>query len=163
MGDVVEGVEDQAGLAGADLVGGETTDHFVDGVLQVRLAGGEREGERLTATAAAGWVLDRLAGGVVVVAEGFAPEGGRGASVASFEDVGAEGADVLDDFDGLVHECPSPGYFLAQSLVRKRLRSGLRYVVGIPRSGPKPFCGLNAKARRVAGLQSLLYKLIVTG
>jgi hypothetical protein len=46
---------------------------------------------------------------VVVVAEGFALEGGRGASVASFEDVGAEGADVLDDFDGLVHEYPLPG------------------------------------------------------
>jgi hypothetical protein len=29
--------------------------------------------------------------------------------VASFEDVGAEGADVLDDFDGLVHEYPLPG------------------------------------------------------
>jgi hypothetical protein len=29
--------------------------------------------------------------------------------VASLEDVGAEGADVLDDFDGLVHEyIPSP-------------------------------------------------------
>jgi hypothetical protein len=33
--------------------------------------------------------------------------------VASFEDVGAEGADVLDDFDGLVHEYPLPrGTFL---------------------------------------------------
>jgi hypothetical protein len=33
--------------------------------------------------------------------------------VASFEDVGAEGADVLDDFDGLVHEVPPPrGTFL---------------------------------------------------
>jgi hypothetical protein len=52
--------------------------------------------------------------------------------VASFEDVGAEGADVLDDFDGLVHGYPSPGYFLAQSLVLKRLKSGLRHVVGIP-------------------------------
>jgi hypothetical protein len=50
--------------------------------------------------------------------------------VASFEDVGAEGADVLDDFDGLVHGYPSPGYFFAQSPVIKRLRSGLRYVVG---------------------------------
>jgi hypothetical protein len=56
----VEGVEDQAGVAGADLVGGETPDHFIDGVLEVRLAGGEREGEGLAATAAPGWVLDRL-------------------------------------------------------------------------------------------------------
>ena len=129
-GDVVEGVEDQAGVAAADLVGGETPDYFVDGVLEVRLAGGEREVEGLAATATPAGVLDRLAIGVVVVAEGFALEGGRGASVASFEDVGAEGADVLDDFDGLVHGYPSPGYFLAQSLVRKRLRSGLRYVLG---------------------------------
>jgi hypothetical protein len=117
-------------VAGTDLVGRETPDHFVDGVLQVRLAGGEWEGEGLAATAAPGWVLNRLAVRVVVVAEGFALEGGRGASVASFEDVGAEGADVLDDFDGRVHEYPSLGYFFAQSLVMKRLRSGLRYVVG---------------------------------
>jgi hypothetical protein len=105
----VEDVEDQAGVAGTDLVGGETADHFVDGVLEVRLAGGEWEVEGLTTTATPGWILNRLAGGVVVVAEGFALEGGRGASVASFEDVGAEGADVLDDFDGLVHEYPLPG------------------------------------------------------
>jgi hypothetical protein len=31
---VVKGVEDQAGLAVADLVGGETPDHFVDGLLE---------------------------------------------------------------------------------------------------------------------------------
>jgi len=96
-------------VAGADLVGGETPDHFVDGVLEVRLAGGELEGEGLAATAVADGILDGLAGGVVVVAEGFALEGGRGAAVASFEDVGAEGADVLDDFDGLVHGYPLPG------------------------------------------------------
>ena len=96
-------------MAVADLVGGETPDHFVDGVLEIRLAGGELEVEGLTATAPPGWVLDRLAVWVVVVAEGFALEGGRGASVASFEDVSAEGADVLDDFDGLVHEYPLPG------------------------------------------------------
>jgi hypothetical protein len=117
-------------VAAADLVGGETPDYFVDGVLEVRLAGGEREVEGLAATATPAGVLDRLAIGVVVVAEGFALEGGRGASVASFEDVGAEGADVLDDFDDLLHEYPLPGYFLAQSLVRKRLRSGLGYVLG---------------------------------
>ena len=108
-GDVVERVEDQASVAVADLVGCETADHFVDGVLYVRLAGGEREGEGLTPTAAPGWVLDGLAGGVVIVAEGFALEGGRGAAVTSFKDMGAEGADVLDDFDGLVHEYPLPG------------------------------------------------------
>ncbi len=100
----MKGVEDQAGVTGADLVGGESPDHFVDGVLVVRLAGGEREIEGLSATAAPAGVPEGLAGGMVVVAEGFAPEGGRGALVSSFEDVGAEGADVLDDFDGLVHE-----------------------------------------------------------
>jgi autotransporter translocation and assembly factor TamB len=63
-------------VAGADLVGGETPDHFVDGVLEVQLAGGEWEVEPVTATAASGGVLDGLAGGVVVVAEGFALEGG---------------------------------------------------------------------------------------
>jgi hypothetical protein len=76
-------------------------------VLEVLLAGGEWEVEAVTATAAVGF-LGGFAGGVVVVAEGFALEGGRGASVASFEDVGAERADVFDDFDGLVHEVPPP-------------------------------------------------------
>jgi hypothetical protein len=107
--DIVQGSEDHAGAAVADLVGGETPDHFVDGVLKVRLAGGEWEVEGLAATAAPGWVWEAFTVGVVLVAEGFALEGGRGASVASFEDVGAEGADVLDDFDGLVHEYPLPG------------------------------------------------------
>jgi hypothetical protein len=32
-GDVVEGVEDQGGLAGTDLIGGEAPNYFVDGVL----------------------------------------------------------------------------------------------------------------------------------
>jgi hypothetical protein len=96
-------------VAGADLVGGETPDHFIEGVLEVQLAGGEWEGEGLTATAATAGILDGLAGWVVVVAEGFALEGGGGASVATFEDVGAEGADVLDDFDGLVQGYPLPG------------------------------------------------------
>ena len=72
---IVEGGEDQAGLTGADLVGGEAPDYFVDGVLEVLLAGGEWEVEAVTATAA-GRFLSGLAGGVVVVAEGFAPEGG---------------------------------------------------------------------------------------
>lgn len=63
-------------MAVADLVGGETPDHFIDGVLQVRLAVREWEVEGLAATAAPSWVLDRLASGVVVVAEGFALESG---------------------------------------------------------------------------------------
>jgi hypothetical protein len=83
--------------------------------------------------------------------------------VASFEDVGAEGADVLDDFDGLVHGYPSPGYFLAQSLVGKGLRLGLQYVVRHTWSGPKPFFALNAKARRWPGFNLLVYKLIIAG
>jgi hypothetical protein len=43
----------------------------------------------------------------------------------------AEGADALDDIEGLVPGYPSPGYIIAQSLVRKRFRSGLEYVLGI--------------------------------
>jgi hypothetical protein len=61
---------------GTDLVSGETADHFVDGVLGVRLAGGEWEVEGSSATATAGGIPDWLAGGVVVIAEGFALEGG---------------------------------------------------------------------------------------
>jgi hypothetical protein len=107
--DLVQGGKDYGSVAVADLVSGETANYFVDGVLEVRLAGWEWEVEGLVATAAANGILDGFAGGVVVVAEGFSLEGGRGASMASFEDVGAEGADVLDDFDGLVHGYPLPG------------------------------------------------------
>ena len=63
-------------MAGADLICGEKADHFVEGVLEVRLAGGEWEVEGLSATATPAGVPERLAGGVVVVAEGFALEGG---------------------------------------------------------------------------------------
>jgi len=63
-------------VAGADLVGGEAADYLVDSVLEVRLAGGEREVESAMATAAVEGIPDGLAGGVVVVAEGFALEGG---------------------------------------------------------------------------------------
>jgi phosphoribosylaminoimidazole (AIR) synthetase len=62
---VVEGVEDQAGVAGADLIGGETANHFVDGVLEVRLAGGEWEVEGLATTAAPAGVWEGFAGGVI--------------------------------------------------------------------------------------------------
>ncbi|HEX4576174.1 MAG TPA: hypothetical protein VH117_02390 [Edaphobacter sp.] len=51
---LVESGEDLAGVAGADLVGREKADHFVDCVLEVGLAGGEREGEPATAAAAPG-------------------------------------------------------------------------------------------------------------
>ena len=63
-------------MASADLIGGDAADHFVDGVLEVRLAGGEWEVEGLTSAAAAVGFFDWFAGGVVVVAEGFALEGG---------------------------------------------------------------------------------------
>ena len=83
--------------------------------------------------------------------------------MASFEGVGAEGVDVLDDFDGLVYEYPSPGYFFAQSLVRKRLRLGLRVCF---KACLRPGLSLLwVKCESPAGgrAQSLLYELIISG
>jgi hypothetical protein len=59
---------------------------------------------------------------------------------------------------------PLPGYFLAQSLVVKRLRSGLWYCVGIyPSLNISLIVGLNAKARWVAGLNPYSIRLSVSG
>jgi hypothetical protein len=96
-----------------------------------------------------------FAGGVVVVAEIFSAEAGAAAAVAVGEDVAA-----LEAFrcfglwlDGVVHG-PSPtGYFLAQSLRKKRVESGLR----------PPFRGLKAKARLLAGPFFFLVLFYQTG
>jgi hypothetical protein len=75
---------------------------------------------------------------VVVVAEIFSAEAGAAAAVAVGEDVAA-----LEAFrcfglwlDGVVHG-PSPtGYFLVQSLRKKRVKSGLRPFSRFKGEGP---------------------------
>jgi hypothetical protein len=52
---------------------------------------------------------------------------------------------------------PSLGTFMRKVLWQKSLGPDFRYVVGNAKSGSKPSCGLNAKARRVAGRNLVLY------
>jgi hypothetical protein len=68
-----------------------------------------------------------FAGGVVVVAEVFSAEAGAAAAVAVGEDVAALVAFGCFGlwFDGIVHWSLPTGYFLVQSLRRKRVESGL--------------------------------------
>jgi hypothetical protein len=85
----LEAVEEQAGAAGVDVVGGDALEDFADGLLD----GGTvfRQG-KVEGGAAATTLLrigDGFSGGVVVVAEVFSAEAGAAAAVAVGEDVAA--------------------------------------------------------------------------
>ena len=81
---------------------------------------GDGDGEGAAGDAPGGPRLAKgAARGVMVVAEGFAAEGGRGAGVAAVEDVRAENSDVFDDLGTQVWIVvrhlwlpPPPGVFL---------------------------------------------------
>ncbi len=107
----LETVEEQAGAAGIEVVGGDALENFGDGELNAGAVceiGRAGEGEA-SAAAAAGLEfggLDGAARGVVVVAELFAAETGAGAAAAVGEDVAAlEALGGLGDGGdlGLVH------------------------------------------------------------
>jgi hypothetical protein len=115
----LEAVEEEAGAAGIDLVGGDAAEDFADGELEAGAFGeiaGVGEGEGGLTAAAAGRVLDGAAGGVVEVAEVFGAECGRGAAAAVGEDVAALEARGLGGGFG-VHACgdPLPRVFVAKS------------------------------------------------
>jgi hypothetical protein len=97
----LEAVEEQAGAAGVDLVGGDAAEDFADGLLDGRAVFGVGEGEAGLAALARGRVLDGAAGVVVVVAEGFgalgAADGGAAAAAAVGEEMAAL---VLGGFGG---------------------------------------------------------------
>jgi hypothetical protein len=67
----LETVEEQAGAAGVDVVGCDAAEDFADRVLDGAAVFGLRDAKGRAATAALAGVLDRLAGGVVVVAKFF--------------------------------------------------------------------------------------------
>jgi hypothetical protein len=98
----LEAVEEEAGAAGIEFVGGDALQDFADGVLDGGAVFGQGEGEG-AATAAGGGVGDGFAGGVVVVAEGFEAQAGRAAAASVGKDVAA----LL--FDVRVHVGPLPG------------------------------------------------------
>ena len=87
----LEAVEEEAGAAGVDVVGGDAAEDFDDGGLEggavVGVGDGEVEGP--AAASAGSWVLCGFAGGVVVVSEFFAAEADAAAAMAVGEDVAA--------------------------------------------------------------------------
>ena len=125
VGDL-QAVEEQAGAAGVDVVGGDALEDFADGLEDggAVVGIGQREVEGGAAAAALLRVGDGSSGGVVVVAEVFVAEAGAGAAVAVGEDVAA--LVVLGWFglgcgvDGVVHVFPPPlGRMCAKSSKEK--------------------------------------------
>lgn len=87
----LEAVEEQAGAAGVEVVGGDAFEDLAEGELDAGAVGDLAGGEGVGAEAglAGGGVLDGATGGVVVVAEGFVAEAGRAATAAVGVDVAA--------------------------------------------------------------------------
>jgi hypothetical protein len=105
----LEAVEEEAGAAGVDVVGGDALEDLADGVLDGGTVFREGDFEGGAAAPAGAGVGCGFAGGVVVVAEVFSAEAWAAAAVAVGEDVTA-----LEAFrcfglwlDGVVHG-PSP-------------------------------------------------------
>jgi hypothetical protein len=107
----LEAVEEEAGAAGVDVVGGDTLEDLADDKLNAGaiVEIGERDFEDGAAAAASAWVLRGSSGCVVVVAEVFGAETWAAAAVAVGEDVaalvafGCFGWWCLVLFDGGVH------------------------------------------------------------
>ena len=85
----LKAVEEEAGAAGVDLVERDAAEDLADDVLDAGAVLGHGELEDTAAAAAGFGVGDGAAGGVVVVAEVLAAEGGTAAAVATGEDVAA--------------------------------------------------------------------------
>ncbi len=132
----LEAVEEEAGAARVDLVGGYAAEDVDDGELEAGavVAVGEVEVEGALAAAADTWMRGGLARGVVVVAELFVAERGRAAAAAVGVDVAALEAFWLCVVGHDVFGAPTP--VCAQSLRTIWVRSGLRFGLG-----PELKCG----------------------
>ncbi len=96
--DLLEGVEDAAGVGDLDAVGSDGLQDTGEGFEELLAVGGDGDGEGAAGDAPGGARLaEGAARGVMVVAEGLAAEGGRGAGMSAFKDVRAEDSDVLYD------------------------------------------------------------------
>jgi hypothetical protein len=116
----LEAVEEEAGAAGVDVVGGDALEDLTDGGLDGGSVFRQRKVEGGAAAAALARVGHGFSGGVVVVAEVFAAEAWAGAAASVGEDVAA--LVLLRCFVGVVHRCPSPrGTFLCKVFGRKDL------------------------------------------
>ena len=114
----LETVEEQAGAAWVDFVGGDLLEHLAEALLDGAAVLGVGEDEAGLAALAGGGVLDGTAGVVVVVAEAVgalgAADGRAAAAAAVGEDVAALEASGFglgrDDFGCHVCSAPSPGF-----------------------------------------------------
>jgi len=114
-GELLEGVEEQAGAMDVEAVGAEALEYLGEGALEFAL--GARDGDVEAAAGAAGVVVGYgLAARVVEVAVALAAHGGRAAAVVVGKDVGAGWR-----WHG---GTPPLGYFLAENPERKWLRRG---------------------------------------
>jgi len=139
----LEAVEEEAGAAGVDGVGGDAAEDLADGDLDGSAVLGKGEVEGGLAGAAGARVGDRLAGVVVEVAELFPAEGGAAAAAAFGVDVAAlealgcgVGGCVLDDVGA-----PTPRFW-CKIFKRKGLSSYLEAQAGKQESpaGAGLFC-----------------------
>jgi hypothetical protein len=121
----LKAVEEQAGAARVDVVGGDAAEDFADGLLDGGMVFGIGKVESGLTAAAGGSVLDGPAGVVVVVAKAFgavgAADGGAAATAAVGEDVAAlEASGFGLGCDGFrCHRCgPLPGVLCAKSWIQ---------------------------------------------
>jgi hypothetical protein len=99
----LEAVEEQAGAAGVDVVGGDAAEDFSDGMLDGGTVFRQRKVEGGAAASTLLGVDDGFSGGVVVVAEVFSAQAGAAAAVAVGEDVAA--LVLFGVWCGVVHGC----------------------------------------------------------
>jgi hypothetical protein len=99
----LEAVEEQAGAAGVDVVGGDAAEDFSDGVLDGGPVFGQGQVEGGAAASTLLGVDDGFSGGVVVVAEVFSAQAGAAAAVAVGEDVAA--LVLFGVWCGVLHGC----------------------------------------------------------
>ncbi len=85
----LQAVEEEAGAAGVDVVGGDALEDLADGGLDGGAVFGERQVEGGASAAALFWIGGGSSGGVVVVAELFGAEARALAAMAVGEDVAA--------------------------------------------------------------------------
>jgi hypothetical protein len=119
----LEAVEEEAGAAGVDVVGGDAAEDFADGLLNGGAVFGKGKVEGGAAASALLGVGDGFSGGVVVVAEVFSAQAGAAAAMAVGEDVAT--LVLFGGWCSVLHGWgPSPVKSV-QSLPKKRPASGL--------------------------------------
>ena len=119
----LEAVEEQAGAAGVDVVGGDAAENFADGLLDGGTVFRQRKVEGGAAASTLVRIGDGFSGGVVVVAEVFSAQAGAAAAMAVGEDVAA--LVLFGGWCGVLHGWVPLPVKSVQSLPKKRPASGL--------------------------------------